>query len=216
MMQERIKYEDDLDQNEHDESYDNRDDYEDEGYDNKKYRRPRRRFNRRRSFRPRRLRKFFKVEVVLADDVTTLQMPEKMTSGSAGYDLKSVEDFTINPGETCHKVRTGVKVKIPYGTVGLLSMRSSIGDKGIILTNAPGQIDSDYRGEIFGTIHNLSKEPISIKAGERIFQLTFVPVRIGDIVNVPEFSPDKFKNERGEGGFGSTNKTIENVNEDYK
>ena len=155
-------------------------------------------------------RKRFRVEVLLCDDVTSLQIPEKKTSGSAGYDLKSVDKITIGPGEICHKIRTGVKMKIPYGTVGLLSVRSSVGNKGLILTNSPGVIDSDYRGEIFGTVVNISKEPINIDAGEGIFQILFVPIRIGDMVNVPEFSPDKFVNERGEGGYGSTNK-IEDV-----
>lgn len=169
---------------------------------------PRRKFFRRK-FHKRRFRKPFRVEVLLCEDATMEQMPEKKTSGSAGYDLKAMETLTIKPGEICHKIRTGVKMKIPFGSVGSLSMRSSTGDKGLILVNAPGRIDSDYRGEITGTVFNCSKEDITIEAGERIFQIVFEPIRIGDVVNVPEFSPDRFNNTRGEGGYGSTNNDIE-------
>ena len=169
---------------------------------------PRRKFFRRK-FHKRRFRKPFRVEVLLCEDATMEQMPEKKTFGSAGYDLKSMETVTIKPGETHHKLRTGVKMKIPFGSVGSLSMRSSTGDKGLILVNAPGRIDSDYRGEITGTVFNYSKEDITIEAGERIFQIVFEPIRIGDVVNVPEFSPDRFNNTRGEGGYGSTNNDVE-------
>lgn len=167
--------------------------------------RPRRKFFRKRFNGRRRFRKPFRVEVLLCEDATMEQMPEKKTSGSAGYDLKSMETVTIKPGETYHKLRTGVKMKIPFGSVGSLSMRSSTGDNGLILVNAPGRIDSDYRGEITGTVFNYSKEDITIEAGERIFQIVFEPIRVGDVVNVPEFSPDRFNNTRGEGGYGSTN-----------
>ena len=163
-----------------------------------------------RTYRPRRrrtirrMKKPFNVEVVFTEDATSLQMPEKKTKGSAGYDLKSLEKVVIGPHQIYHKLRTGVKMKIPYGTVGDLSMRSSKGDKGLILTNSPGRIDSDYRGEIMGTIYNCSDEEITIEAGESIFQIVFTPIRIGYVTAVPEFSQDHFTNERGEGGYGST------------
>lgn len=150
------------------------------------------------------VKKNFKVELVLTEDATTLQLPEKKTSGSAAYDVKALFDGKIEPGQMINKVRTGIKVKIPYGTAGFLSVRSSIGNEGIMLCNAPGLIDSDYRGEITGTIVNISSKPFEWKAGDRLFQLTFLPIRIGDLVNVPEFSPDNFENTRGEGGYGST------------
>ena len=199
MKNERVRYEDyeDQNENERDERISG-DDYEEKSY------RPRRKFFKRR-FKPRKFRKPFRVEIVLCDDASMEQMPVKKTSGSAGYDLKSMETVTIKPNEIYHKLRTGVKMKIPFGTVGSLSVRSSIGDKGLILTNSPGRIDSDYRGEITGTIFNCSKEPIDINAGDSIFQIVFEPIRIGDVVNVPEFSPDRFNNTRGEGGYGSTN-----------
>lgn len=164
---------------------------------------PRRKFFRRR-FTKRRFRKPFRVEVLLCDDCTMEQMPVKKTTGSAGYDLKSTQTVTIPAGGMYHKLRTGVKMKIPFGVMGMLSVRSSVGDKGLILTNSPGIIDSDYRGEIMGTLYNCSNEDITINAGDSIFQICFVPIRIGDVVNVPEFSPDRFNNTRGEGGYGST------------
>lgn len=164
------------------------------------------RLRRRRTIR--RTRKPFNVEVVFTEDATSLQMPEKKTKGSAGYDLKALERVVIEPKQIAHKVRTGVKMKIPYGTVGSLSMRSSKGDKGLILTNSPGRIDSDYRGEITGTIFNCSDETITIEPGESIFQIVFEPIRIGYVTTVPEFSPDRFVNERGEGGYGSTDRPM--------
>lgn len=152
------------------------------------------------------INKRFKVEVVLTEDASTLQLPEKKTSGSAAYDVKALEDGKLEPGMMAKKIRTGIKVKIPFGTVGQLSVRSSIGNDGIMLCNAPGLIDSDYRGEITATIVNISGQPFEWKAGDRLFQLTFIPIRIGDVVHVPEFSPDSFENTRGEGGYGSTGK----------
>ena len=200
MKKERIRYEDDLENNES-----TRKDVVTGGdfssYVQRTYR-PRRR----RTIR--RMKKPFNVEVVFTEDATSLQMPEKKTKGSAGYDLKSLEKVVIGPHQIYHKLRTGVKMKIPYGTVGDLSMRSSKGDKGLILTNSPGRIDSDYRGEIMGSIYNCSDEEITIEPGESIFQIVFTPIRIGYVTAVPEFSQDRFTNERGEGGYGSTDRPM--------
>lgn len=168
----------------------------------RRYNRPFRRFNNRRRF----VRKPFIIETVFTEDATTLQLPVYKTTGSAGADLKALEDGVIPAHGMLTKVRTGVKVKIPNaGTVGWITPRSGMAsENGITIINAPGEIDSDYRGEILISFANLSDKDFAFKAGDRIAQLTFVPVRRGIFSPVSEFSPDKFNNERGENGFGST------------
>lgn len=160
-----------------------------------------RRFYKRRGYFKRRP---FVIETVLTDDATTLQMPEYKTSGSAGADLKALFDGEIGPGHVMSGVRTGIKVKIPRGYEGQIRPRSGLGIKGLTIVNAPGTIDSDYRGELMITFANLGKDSISWKAGDRIAQFVICPVKRVIFNNVSEFSPDKFENSRNEGGFGST------------
>lgn len=162
------------------------------------YRRGYRRFNRR-------FHKPFAIEVVLTEDATTLQLPERKTTGSAGADLKALFGSTIPAHGMLRGVRTGIKIKIPNkGTVGWITPRSGMSSEGITIINAPGEIDSDYRGEILINFANLSDKDYTFNAGDRIAQITFMPVRTGPFNIVPEFSPDRFVNTRGEGGFGST------------
>lgn len=179
------------------------------------YRPPvRRRFDRpsgnpyrfRRPMRRRRfIRKPFVVEVVFAEDATTLQLPIRATTKSAGTDLKALFDGVIPAHGMLTGVRTGIKIKIPNdGTVGWITPRSGMSSKGIIIPNSPGEIDSDYRGEILINFANLSDTDYEFKAGDRIAQITFCPIRKGTFNAVPEFSPDRFYNTRNEGGFGST------------
>ena len=169
------------------------------GYGHRRfYRRGYRRFNRR-------FRKPFAIEVVLTEDATTLQLPERKTTGSAGADLKALIGGTIPAHGMLTGVRTGIKIKIPNkGTVGWITPRSGMSSEGITIINAPGEIDSDYRGEILINFANLSDKDYTFAAGDRIAQITFTPVRTGPFNVVPEFSPDRFVNTRGEGGFGST------------
>lgn len=129
------------------------------------------------------------------------EKPKKQTVGSAGIDLFNTtdKDIIINPGEYAI-ISTGMFVEIPEGYVGLLFARGSLGYKyGCTLTNSVGVIDSDYRGEIMARITNISKEPHTIKAGERCVQLVIVPVL--DTEYVEEELSDS---ERGTNGFGST------------
>ena len=169
-------------------------------FNKRRYSKPYHRYNTRRF-----IRKPFVVEVVFTEDATSLQLPERKTTKSAGADLKALFDGTIPAHGMLTGVRTGVKIKIPNeGTVGWITPRSGMSSKGITIINAPGEIDSDYRGELLINFANLSDEDFTFKAGERIAQITFCPIRKGNFTVVPEFSPDKFENERGEGGFGST------------
>lgn len=124
------------------------------------------------------------------------------TKGAAGWDLCAVGDHTLGKGEV-HVIRTGVHVELPEGCVGEVVMRSSYAKKGLILTNAPGQIDSDYRGEIMLLCCNVSNAPVEVPAAHRIAQLLIKKTETIDVTYVDDLK-DLSKTERGTGGFGST------------
>lgn len=200
----RIDYNEPVDEREEDQNNEEQNDENGgrpyrRGYGHRRfYRRGYRRFNRR-------FRKPFAIEVVLTEDATTLQLPERKTTGSAGADLKALIGGTIPAHGMLTGVRTGIKIKIPNkGTVGWITPRSGMSSEGITIINAPGEIDSDYRGELLINFANLSDKDYTFGAGDRIAQITFTSVRTGPFNVVPEFSPDRFVNTRGEGGFGST------------
>lgn len=131
-----------------------------------------------------------------------VKMPERATAGSAGFDLCAAIDspLTLAPGKLA-SVPTGIAVKLPEGSVGLLFGRSGLGVRhGITLSNSVGVIDSDYTGEISVGLCNVSDEPYTIMPLDRVAQLivaSLLPVTL-----VPAETLDK--TERGEGGFGST------------
>lgn len=131
-----------------------------------------------------------------------VSLPSRATSGSAGFDLQAAIDspLTILPGKLI-SVPTGIAVQLPENSVGLLFGRSGLGVKhGITLSNSVGVIDSDYTGEIFVGLCNVSDEPYTIHPLDRIAQLTvmsFLPVNPVEVDSLEE-------TERGSGGFGST------------
>ena len=128
--------------------------------------------------------------------------PAYATAGSAGCDLHAAIEASllILPGGRV-RVPTGVAVAIPSGYEGQVRMRSGLAhDKGLALLNAPGTIDSDYRGEIQVILANLGSEPVTLERGERIAQLVFAPVARATFQRVRELP----SSHRGEGGFGST------------
>lgn len=132
-------------------------------------------------------------------------VPDYATAGSAGMDLRSLEDVYINPGET-HKFPLGWAMYIgDHEVCALLAPRSSLGIKGIHLSNLIGIIDSDYQGELIVNLTNNSRhpEPYFIEEGDRIAQLLFLPVRFVNWMPVVDFSHET---ARGTGGFGSTGK----------
>jgi dUTP pyrophosphatase len=135
--------------------------------------------------------------------VPEAQAPERAHTGDAGYDLRSVEEMELVPGGRA-LVRTGVSVAIPDGYAGLVLPRSGLAVRhGISLVNAPGLIDSGYRGEILVPLINHDREEtFRVEVGTRIAQL--VLVRAGEAafeeVEHLEDGPDG----RGEGGFGSS------------
>src|SRR5688572_18965118 len=131
-----------------------------------------------------------------------LDLPGYSTEGSAGCDLRAAIDteLTLTPGGRT-LVPTGVAVAIPAGYEGQIRMRSGLAhDRGLALLNAPGTVDSDYRGEIRIIMANLGAEPATIRRGDRIAQLVFAPVVQARFERVAELP----KSARDTGGFGST------------
>lgn len=127
--------------------------------------------------------------------------PEYATTGSAGLDLCSIEDCSLEPLER-KRVGTGVRVSIPPGFEGQVRARSGLAmNFGVGLVNSIGTIDSDYRGEIGVLLINFGRETVHISQGQRIAQLVICPVARANIRAVDEFPLDT---HRGEGGFGST------------
>ena len=130
-----------------------------------------------------------------------LPLPRYASAGDAGLDLLAAEDASLEPGERA-AIPTGIAVAIPEGHAGFVHARSGRALKeGLALVNAPGLIDSGYRGEIKVIVVNLDpRSPIDIRRGDKIAQLVVQPVATVDPVIVDELPPS----DRGEGGFGST------------
>jgi dUTP pyrophosphatase len=129
-------------------------------------------------------------------------IPAYQTKEAAGFDLHSIEDVIINPGER-KLIGTGLAFEIEYGYEVQIRPRSGLAYKhGITVLNTPGTIDSDYRGEIKVLLINFGNESFEIKKGERIAQAVVAPVIQAEIIEVEELSDT----ERGSGGFGSTGK----------
>jgi dUTP pyrophosphatase len=134
----------------------------------------------------------------LSDDA---RLPSRAHAGDAGLDLYASEEATLEPGERA-SIGTGVAVEIPDGHAGLVLPRSGLAARhGIALVNAPGLIDSGYRGELRVLLLNTDRaEAFEIEPGERIAQLVISPVADAEPVEVEELSPSA----RGGGGFGSS------------
>lgn len=122
-------------------------------------------------------------------------VPTRGTPEAAGFDLYAYVDLYIPPGDVA-RVHTGIAVAIPKGYVGIVKPRSSIFYSG---GDTDGTIDSDYRGEIFLQIRNLTGGNLRIVKGERYSQMVVLPY-CGDSIEVEELSDTP----RGKGGFGST------------
>lgn len=129
--------------------------------------------------------------------------PEYKTSGAAGMDLAASEVCRIGSREGT-QIKTGIHVAIPEGFEGQVRIRSSLGNKGLILSNAPGTIDSDYRGEIRLLAYNLNDHIFGIEKGERIAQLVITPIVTPQCESVSEDEFKQLTTDRGSGGFGST------------
>ena len=128
-------------------------------------------------------------------------LPTRAYPGDAGLDLYALERATLGAGERA-SVRTGIAVEIPPGQAGLVLPRSGLAARyGIALVNAPGLIDSGYRGEICVLLLNTDRHSaFTLSPGERIAQLVLVRIESPEVVEVPELA----MSERGAGGFGSS------------
>lgn len=132
-------------------------------------------------------------------------MPVQGTPGAAGWDLKARIDgpLALRPGMHA-EVHTGLWLAIPEGYEGQVRPRSGLArDYGVTVTNAPGTVDSDYRGEVIVLLVNHGPRALVIKPGERIAQLVIAPVprvRLAVVGSVDDLGATA----RGDGGFGST------------
>ncbi len=129
-------------------------------------------------------------------------IPAYQTKEAAGFDLHSIEDVILKPGER-KLISTGLSFEIPFGYEIQIRPRSGLAYKyGITVLNTPGTIDSDYRGEIKVLLINHSNEDFEIKQNERIAQAIIKEVIQAEFIEVDELS----ETDRGSKGFGSTGK----------
>jgi dUTP pyrophosphatase len=133
--------------------------------------------------------------------IGTAILPTRAHDGDAGLDLFAAEHATIGPGERA-SVGTGIAVEIPAGHAGLVLPRSGLADRhGIALVNAPGLIDSGYRGELRVLLLNTDPtDAFEVAAGDRIAQLLVAPFAEVEAVEATELAVSS----RGVAGFGSS------------
>ena len=130
----------------------------------------------------------------------SLPVPRYAHPGDAGLDLIASEAVTLRAGERA-AVPTGLVIAVPPGWVGLVHPRSGLALRhGVTVANAPGTIDTEYRGELKVLLINLGADPVTFARGDRIAQLLLQPVGRATVVEVAEFADT----DRGSGGFGST------------
>lgn len=138
-----------------------------------------------------------------------LPLPAYQTAGAAGLDLLAAvpagTTVTLAPGDR-RLVPTGLALEIPQDYEAQIRPRSGLAHKtGVTVLNAPGTIDSDYRGEISVILINLGDEPFTISRGARIAQLVIAPVARAVLIETKELSGTL----RGGAGFGSTGSMTE-------
>lgn len=144
------------------------------------------------------------VKIVRTQYGKGLPLPAYQTAGSAGMDLFAAipDQMVLGPGARA-LVPAGFKMAIPEGFEAQIRPRSGLALKhGVTVLNAPGTIDSDYRGEVGVILINLGSEPFTIRRGERIAQMIFALVAHAQDGLVEVKTLDE--TERGDGGFGST------------
>lgn len=127
-------------------------------------------------------------------------VPAPQTAGAAGQDLCAAEDAMVQPGGIV-MVRTGIRLALPEGYEGQVRPRSGLAAKhGVTVLNAPGTIDSDYRGEVKVLLVNHGQRAYMVHQGDRIAQLVVARYTRVELVVVPSLGATA----RGDGGFGST------------
>ena len=129
-----------------------------------------------------------------------LPLPTRATPHAAGFDVRSAAPVELAPGQIA-LVPTGLVMELPEGIECQVRPRSGLALKhGITLTNSPGTIDPDYRGELGIILQNLGSAPVRLERGERIAQLVFARFETPRIEETSALAASS----RGDGGFGST------------
>ncbi len=128
-------------------------------------------------------------------------LPRSAYPGDAGLDLSACERVELRPGERA-AISTGIAVALPAGYAGFVQPRSGLAaDNGITIVNAPGLIDSGYRGEVKVVLLNTDRnETFVAEIGDRIAQLVVLPVPVVEAIEVQELP----ESTRGARGFGSS------------
>lgn len=131
-----------------------------------------------------------------------LPLPSYETSGSAGMDLPAaIQEVIVLQSLERTAIPTGLQIAISDGFEGQVRPRSGLAFRhGLTVTNAPGTIDSDYRGELKVLLVNLGSDAVTIERGMRIAQLVIAPVVQASVSEVTALD----ETDRGTGGFGST------------
>lgn len=130
------------------------------------------------------------------------KLPTRGSAESAGYDLYSAQNVTIQPHKTT-LVGTGLRMQLPVGTFASIYARSGLATRhGIRPANCVGVCDSDYRGEYKVALYNDSDTPYIIEIGDRIAQMVIMHYLANNIIEVENLDDS----DRGTNGFGSTGK----------
>ena len=147
-----------------------------------------------------------RIEIARLPDADGLPLPTRATSGSAGYDLCAAVqyDVVLAPGDRA-LIPTGYRFAIPSGYEGQVRPRSGLAlSHGILVPNAPGTIDSDYRGELRVILLNAGEKSHSIRRGDRIAQLVIAPATSAEFRECDQLEPT----DRGERGFGHSGRDV--------
>jgi dUTP pyrophosphatase len=144
------------------------------------------------------------VKVLRLPHAADLPLPAYQSAGAAGLDLTAAvpadTPVTLAPGARA-SIPTGMAIELPDMTEGQVRPRSGLAAKtGITVLNAPGTVDSDYRGEVHVILVNLGNKPFRVERGLRIAQLVVAPVWRARVLAAPKLRPSR----RGKRGFGST------------
>ena len=127
------------------------------------------------------------------------EMPRYQTVGASGFDLCSMRNFALRPGQV-GMVELGFSIAIPQGWEGQVRMRSGLAKLGIMLANGVGTVDSDYRGEVCALLYNGGSKTFYIELGMRVCQMVIARVESVSLILESELDATT----RGAGGFGST------------
>ena len=138
-------------------------------------------------------------------------LPQKAHAGDLGYDLFSAENIVVYPDET-KLISTGIAIQFPTGYGGFIKDRSSVSTKYSVFTVA-GVIDNGYIGEIKIALHNAGEDPWKCSVGDKIAQLVLIPTVNFQVEEVSELVA---QDQRGKGGFGSTDTTVPYPYDNYR